>query len=473
MKAVEWHVSCNTNVLSRLTELHNGGDHPMTHSRTLIEFPFHGAPPVQARFDATPISSDGGAPLLAALDRRLGLVDALAEAIEDPRDVRYTDHPLRDILRQRIYQIALGYEDANDADTLRRDPVLKVACGRDPVRDGDLASQPTLSRLENALSPRACYRLAAALVARYVAAHPVAPRELVLDVDLTDDPTHGQQEFSAFHGFYDTHLYLPLLVFDQEGALLTAVLQPGKNPGVRVAVAVLKRLVQTLRQRWPSVRILVRADGGMASPALYRFVETEGLDALIGFPVNRRLARKARRLQARARRQFLRTGRKARMFTSVTYRAREGWSRAYRIVLKAEHMAEGPNLRAVLTTLTSRAADVYDRYVERGEACENSIKDFKGALKMDRLSCHRFWANQVRLLLHAAAYQLLFALRRCAKGTELAAAQFDTLRLRLLKIGAQVVGSVRRIVVHLSASHPWQALWTLIARRIQRVAVDT
>jgi hypothetical protein len=411
--------------------------------------------------------------LLAAADRQLGLVDGLARAVRDPRDARYTDHSLADLLRQRIFQIALGYEDCNDADTLRADPVLKASCGRDPVSDPDLASQPTLSRLENVLGPKACYRIAQRLFATYLAQHPRRPTEVILDVDLTDDPTHGQQELSFFHGFYDAHVYLPLLVFDQAGALITAALLPGKNSGAGAAVMVLKRLVAALRERWPGLRLVVRADAGFAAPALYQFVEDEGLECLIGFRANPRLERMTRRLQAKARRKYLRTGRKARLFTSVRYRARKGWPRAYRIVIKAEHMKEGPNLRFVLTTLPGRAEDVYDRYVERGEACENSVKDLKRALKGDRLSCHRFWANQVRLLLHAAAYTLLFALRRCAAGTELAAVQFDTLRLRLLKIGATIVGTVRRLALRLSASHPWQELWWRIARRVLRLATVT
>lgn len=442
----------------------------MPHSRTSITFPFCGSRPLHARFDAAPISSDGGAVLLAAVDRRLGLVDALAAAARDARDARYTDHTMNDLLRQRIFQIALGYEDCNDANTLRRDPVLKACCGRDPAQDPDLASQPTLSRCENALGPRACYRLARGLLDAYVASHPVRPKELVLDLDLTDDPTHGQQELSFFHGFYDAHVYLPLLVFDGAGALITAVLLPGRNPGAAPAVAVLKRLVHTLRERWPGLRLIVRADAGFASPVLYQCIADEGLECLIGFRSNPRLDRMARRLAARARRKFQRTGGKARLFTSVRYRARKGWPRSFRIVIKAEHMKEGPNIRYVLTTLAGRADALYDRYVERGEACENSIKDLKSALKGDRLSCHRFWANQVRLLLHAAAFALLFALRRCAAGTELASAQFDTLRLRLLKIGAHLVVSVRRLILHLSSSHPWQRVWWIVARRVLRLA---
>jgi hypothetical protein len=438
----------------------------MTQSTISIDLPFHGARQLNARFDATPLTSDGGTPLLAALDKKLGLVDSMVSALKDRRDSRYTDHSLADLIRQRVFQISLGYEDCNDADTLRHDPVLKASCGRDPVLDPDLASQPTLSRLENSIGPKACYRLAESLFQVYLAGHPERPKEIVLDLDLTDDPTHGQQELSFFHGYYDSHVYLPLLVFDGEGELLTAVLLPGKNPGAGPVVAVLKRLVESLRERWPGISILVRADSGFASPKLYRLIEREDLGCLIGFRSNPRLERRARKIQAKARRRYLRTKHKARLFTSIRYRAEKGWSRSYRIIIKAEHMAEGPNVRYVLTNRIGRAEALYDRYAMRGEACENSIKDLKRALKGDRLSCHKFWANQFRLILHAASYVLLFSLRRHAAGTELADAQFDTIRLRLLKVAAYLVCSFRRLCLHLSSAHPWQTLWMRIARRI-------
>lgn len=432
-----------------------------------IDFGFDGFRAVRAAFDAGPISSDGGALLLLALDRKLGLIRSLASAIRDHRDARKVDHTIEELVRQRVFQIALGYEDANDSDSLRHDAVLKTCCGRDPVDGADLASQPTVSRLENSVSRTDCYVFARRLFDSYLARHPKRPREIVLDIDTTDDPTHGAQQLSFFHGFYDNHVYLPLLVFDQDGDLITAMLQPGKNPGVGPTVAVLKRLVNRLRFKWPRLRILVRADAGFASPEMYRFIEREGVDFLIGIGGNPRLQKLADRLKKKARRKFLRTAEKARLFTSARYRAKKGWPKSYRVLIKAEHMKDGPNTRFVLTNLSGRADDLYDRYVQRGESCENSIKDLKNVLKADRLSCHDFFANQFRLLLHAAAYVLMFELRRAAHGTELAEAQMDTLRLRLLKIGVRVERSVRRICFHLTSSHPWQALWFLIAGRLR------
>jgi hypothetical protein len=432
-----------------------------------IDFAFKGFGEVRAKFDAGPISSDGGALLLREIDHRLGLIRSLASAIRDTRDERYVDHSIEDLLRQRIFQIALGYEDANDSDSLRHDAVLKTCCDRDPVVGADLASQPTFSRLENSVSRVDCYVLAQRLFDSYVDRHPKRPKEIVLDVDITDDPTHGAQQLSFFHGFYDSHVYLPLLVFDQDGDLITAMLQPGKNPGVGPTVAVLERLVNWLRFKWPGLPILVRADGGFASPEMYRFIEREKVEFLIGIGGNSRLQKLGDRLKKKSRRKFLETGEKARLFTSARYRAKTGWPKSYRVLIKAEHMKEGPNVRFVLTNLTGRAGDLYDRYVERAESCENSIKDLKNVLKADRLSCHNFFANQFRLLLHSAAYVLMFELRRAAHGTEIAEAQMDTLRLRLLKIGVRVERTVRRIWFHLTSSHPWQRLWFLIAARIR------
>jgi len=432
---------------------------------TQVDFPFIGRRTVRCAFDAGPISSDGGLLPLRRLDALLGLVSSFAAAIRDERDPRYVEQPLEVLLRQRIFGISAGYEDCNDHDTLRRDPVFKTVCNRDPLRDPDLASQPTLSRLENAVGPVTCYRLARALLESYFARHPRRPVRIILDLDLTDDPTHGQQQLSFFNAFYDEHCYLPLLVFDQDGDLLTAVLLPGKPRGARPVVAVLERLIARLRLKWPGLRILIRGDAGFASPEVYWMCRRLGVDFLIGIGPNSRLKKLAARLEERARRKFLRTAKKVRLFASARYRARNGWPRGYRVIIKAEHSAMGSNVRFVLTNLSGLAAQLYAHYVDRGEACENSIKDLKNVLKGDRLSCHRFWANQFRLLLHAAAYVLLYALRLLARGTELAAAQMDTLRLRLLKIGVRVESTARRIWFHLSSGHPWQSLWATIARR--------
>jgi hypothetical protein len=436
-----------------------------------IDFPFLGSRTIRARFDEAPISSDGGAVLLREVDRRLRLTQSLADVLPDRRDPRYVDQPALDQLRQRVFGIALGYEDCNDAKTLRNDPMLKVSCGREPSA-APLASQPTLSRFENAADWRSCWRLGQQLLESYFVRHPRRPRRrIVLDLDPTDDPTYGQQEFSFYNGFYDEHCYLPVLVFDQDGDLLSAVLQPGKPSGAGTAVALLRRLISRIRAQWPGISILVRADSSFAAPVMYRMCQRMHVDFLIGFQPNKRLKSLAADLQERARRKYLRTGQKARLFSSLRYRARRGWTRAWRVLIKAEQMAEGPNTRFVITNLTGRAEHLYDRvYVQRAEACENSIKDLKNALKADRLSCHGFWANQFRLLLHAAAYVLMFQLRRFAQGTELAAAQMDTLRLRLLKIACRVDCTVRRVWLHFTSAYPWQQLWRTIAARCSSAA---
>ena len=361
----------------------------------------------------------------------------------------------------------MGYEDCNDATTLRRDPVLKACCDLDPLADHNLASQPTLSRLENEVGPKACYLLARTILESYFVRHPKRPKRLILDLDTTADPTHGQQEFSAFHAFYDEHVYLPLLIYDQDGDLLTAVLQPGKPQGVIGVVAVLRRIVARVRRQWPRVPIVIRGDSGFASPEMYVACKQLDVDFLLGLGPNTRLKKIAAAPQEKAKRRFLRTNEKVRLFTSTRYRARRRWPRSYRVLIKAEHQSIGANVRFVVTTLQGRAQDLYDDlYVARGEACENSIKDLKNVLKADRLSCHRFWANQFRLLLHSAAYVLMYELRRAAQGTELADVQMDTLRLRLLKIGVQVASTAPRVWFHLTSSYPWQAMWSLIARRL-------
>jgi Transposase DDE domain group 1 len=443
----------------------------MTKRTSDIQIPFLHSRTLRARFDEAPISSDGGAVLLEALDRRLRLTEGVAAAIPDARDPRYVVHTVLDQVRQRVFGIALGYEDCNDARALRDDPLLKICCGREP-EEGALASQPTLSRFENEATAQSCYRLARALLESYFARHPHRPaRRLVLDLDTTCDPTHGQQEFGFFNAFYDEHCFLPLLVFDQDGDLFTALLQPGKPQGGRTAVAVLKRLIRRLRQQWPGIRILVRADSGFASPEMYRLCRALKVNFLIGFQPNVKLNRLSKPLQEKARRKFLRTGRKARLFSSLRYRAKKGWDRSWRVLIKAEHMKEGANTRYVITDLSGPAAALYDDiYVQRAEACENSIKDLKNALKADRLSCHRFLANQFRLLLHSTAYVLLFALRRLAHGTELAAVQMDTLRLRLLKIACRVEQTARHVWLHFTSAYPWQPLWRLIAERCANLA---
>jgi hypothetical protein len=411
--------------------------------------------PLRATFDAGRLTSDGGLPWLGEADGALGLCDALAAATPEWRrgPIR---HPLATLLRQRVFQIACGYEDQDDADRLRADPLLKLACGRRPESGADLASQPTFSRLENAVDRRACYRLAVALGEVYL-------RERGLDG--TDDPAHGRQEGAAYHGFYGQHMYHPLLVFDGDtDQLVTAVLRPGNAHGSRGVVAVLRRVVAAVRARWPGVAIELRADSGCAVPAVYDFCEREGLAYAIGLIPNPRLRALAAPLAAEAARRRDETGaEKVRLAAEAPYRA-ESWGRERRVVFKAEALEQGPNTRFVVTNRADAPLALYDWYVDRGEP-EGWVKDLKRACFADRLSCHRFWANQFRLLLHAAAYWLLDTLRRWLGQLGAERTQLDTLRLRLLKVGGRVRELLAGARLHLASSHPGEPLWHLLAAR--------
>ena len=422
--------------------------------------------PLAASFDAGRLTSDGGLPWLSEAEQALGICAVLAEQIPDWRR-RAVRHSLETLVRQRVFQIACGYEDQDDADTLRHDPLLKLVCGRPPDSGPGLASQPTLSRLENAVDRRTCYRLAAALLGVYLRERGGAgpPGRILLDLDGTDDPPHGDQEGTAYHGYFRQHMYHPLLVFDGDtGQLITAVLRPGNAHGSRGAVAVLKRLVRALRACWPGVPIELRADSGFAVPAVYDYCEQERLGYTIGLVPNPRLEALAAPLLAQARRQQAETGaEKVRLAGEAGYQA-ESWPHARRVVYKAEALARGPNTRFVVTSRADAPLALYDWYVDRGEP-EQWVGDLKLACFADRLSCHRFWPNQFRLLLAAAAYWLLDTLRRWLTRLGVARMQLDTLRLRLLKVGGRVRELLTRVRLHLASSHPGEPLWLLLVTR--------
>ena len=448
-------------------------------SRDVVRFA--GASPLllEARFDGGRLTSDGGLAWVGEADAALGLCAAFGALVPEWRrgPVR---HALETLVRQRVFQIACGYADQNDADTLRTDPLLKLVCGRLPETGRDLASQPTFSRLENAVRPRDCYRLALALLEVYLRERERVgrrfaprgaggrPRRLLLDLDGTDDPTHGDQEGAAYHGYYGQHMYFPLLIFDGDtNQLVTAVLRPGNVHGSKGVVAVLRRLVPRLRARWPGVRLELRADSGFAVPALYDYCDAERIAYTIGLIPNPRLEALAAPLLAEAQRRQRETGAvKVRLAGATSYAA-ASWSRARRVVYKAEALEKGPNTRFVVTTSKATPLAVYDRYVDRGQS-ENYIKDFKRACAGDRLSDHRFAANQFRLLLHAAAYWLLDTLRRWLVAVGAERLQLDTLRLRLLKVGGIVRERLTRVWLHLASSHPGEPLWRLLAARPNR-----
>jgi hypothetical protein len=428
--------------------------------------------PLVAAFDGGRLTSDGGLPWLAEADAALGLCPALAACVRDWRRGQVR-HALETLVRQRVFQIACGYADQDDADTLRSDPLLKLVCGRLPDSGADLASQPTFSRLENAVDRRAIERLAGALVEVYVRerGRQGAPARLLLDIDGTADPAHGRQEGVAYHGFHRQYMYHPLLVFDADtGQVIAAVLRPGTCHGSRFLVLALRRLVRRLRAAWPAVAIEIRADSGCAVPRVYAWCEANEVGYTLGLAPNARLVELAAPLLAQAQAQSQAAGgAKVRLIGAAEYQA-GSWPQARRVVFKAEALTKGPNTRFVVTTRAAPAERVYDDYVDRGTA-ENRIKDLKNALQADRLSDCRFWANAFRLALHAAAYWLLDTLRRWLTATEAAAFQFDTLRLRLLKVGGRVREAGYRVGLHMASSHPSQPLWLHLAAYL-RLAVN-
>lgn len=418
-------------------------------------------------FEGGRISSDGGGVLLREIDDRYGLTEKATRCLCDPRDPRRITHDEITLLRQRIFSIALGYEDANDADSLRRDPVLKTISGRLPESSEDLASQPTLCRFENATDSKDLRRLADALMDLYLKTHS-GPRDLiVIDMDSTDDPTHGRQQLSFFHGYYDQHMYHPLLVFDGiDGFPMAAVLRPGNAHASHRSVSVLKRIIKRLRQAYPRAAIVLRADAGFAVPELYQFCERKRIHYTIGLITNDRLKNKAAEILAEAKERFRETQEKQRLFTVFTYRA-ESWNRYRRVVAKVEYMDQGPNQRFVVTNIHLPPQRLYDEiYVLRGDG-ENRIKELKLELKADRLSCHRFLANQFRLLLHTFAYCLFLLLRNHLQGTELARAQVGTLRVKLLKIGTRVRETSRRIWFQLASGYPYKWLFSFVYQSLK------
>lgn len=419
--------------------------------------------PLTVDFQGGRLTSDGGWGWVAEADTAMDLSETLAAVVPAPR--RHCRHTRQTLLQQRLYQITAGYADQNDADSLRRDPLLKLVCGRLPETDPDLASQPTLSRFENRFTAQDCYRLAGALGQVYLRERERAgvPTHILLDLDSTDDPTHGEQEGRAYHGYYGQHVYHPLLVFDGEtGQLITAILRPGTVHAGHGALAILRRIVARLRDCWPGVAISLRADAGFAKPEIYAWCEAEGIAYSIGLVTNPRLLALAAPLAEAAQAASDQAGnRKVRLIGEAYYQA-GSWDTPRRVVIKAEVLPPGPNIRFVVTNRSEEPESLYDTYVDRGQT-ENWIKDLKRACFADRLSCHRFLANQVRLLLHAAAYTLLHTLRLwlVAAGSE--SLTLETLRLRLIKIGGRVRHLSSRVHLRLASRHPGEPLWHLLA----------
>lgn len=423
-------------------------------------------------FDGGHLSSDGGLLLLKRTEETVGVIRRLSQAIRDRRERGKVRQGLETMLLQRVFGICLGYEDCNDFDTLRDDPLLKVATGRLPKTGPPLPSQPTLSRLENGVSRKDLVRMAKALLDAFVERHKGEKvTRIVLDFDGTDDPCHGQQEFEFFNGHYDAHCYLPLLAFatvetetggpsrssSQEQEIVAALLRPGNSAPGAGTVALLKRLVPRLKAAFPDVQIVFRADSGFASPEVYDHLEAQQVGFAVAMGKNSVLTAKADPWLSEARTEHGQTQEPARRFGSFPYRA-QSWKRERTVVVKAEVLCDKENPRFVVTNLSLAPEDLYTFYTERGDV-ENRIKEMKDDLLSGRTSCHRFLANQFRLLLHACALVLLQSVRKALSGTPLASAQTGRIRTVLLKVAARVEQTTRRVVVHLPTSYPWQSLF--------------
>jgi len=420
---------------------------------------------VSADFQGGRLTSDAGGLLLREVDRRTGLTAALTACIADPRDPEKIVHDVQTLLAQRIYGIALGYEDLNDHDTLRTDPVMQVLAERAPDEGTPLASPATLCRFENRVTRQCLARMSGVLVEQVIASFKRPPKKLILDFDATDDRVHGDQEGKFFHGYYDHYCFLPLYVFCGD-RLLCAYLRRSNIDAALHSRAILRLLVNRLRAKWPKVKILFRADSGFCRWKLLKYCDEHDIGYIVGLARNDVLKRLALPYTALAHSHFVLTGEKQRHFHEVRYAA-QTWDRERRVIVKAEHLPMGANTRFVVTNLEDPPQAIYDGlYTQRGEM-ENRIKEQQLGLFADRTSCHKFIANQLRLLLASAAYVLIEHLRRVGlRGTELARAQVSRIRVNLFKIAARVRVSVRRIVLHLSSSYPYQSLLRRLTARL-------
>jgi len=438
-------------------------------SDNTLTFATLGTRQLQADFSGGSLTTDAGALLLREADQRLGLLDALDRCLPDPRDPDLITHPQRALLAQRVFGIATGYEDLNDHQYLRHDPLWQALAQYDPDPEQPLASAPTLCRLENRACRAGLVRMAGVLVEQFIASQDRPPECLILDFDATDDPVHGQQEGRFFHGYYDAYCFLPLYVFcgDQ---LLVAYLRPSNIDAALHSRAILKLLVCRLRQAWPGVRLIIRADSGFCRWRLMRWCDHNGVGYLLGLARNSRLQELAAPLMHEAATRWQTTGQPQRRFGTFAYAAGP-WDRARRVIVKAEHNAGGDNPRFVVTNLPGAPQGLYDEvYCARGEM-ENRIKEQQLMLFADRTSCHKFLANQFRLLLSAAAYVLVEAVRRLGlAGTEWARTQVSTIRLRLFKVAGLVQVSVRRVLVRLASGFPLRELFGAVLRRLRGAA---
>ncbi len=456
----------------------------MTTECTQVGFAFHALKnrEIRAQFDGGAITSDAGGLLLREVEKRTGILRQFAACFTDYRHADRIEHPVEELVAQRVYGLALGYEDLNDHEELRNDPLLAVLVDKPDLGKGALAGKSTLNRLEltrETASQKERYKkivldhgaVDRLLVDIFLQAHQQAPKEIILDLDATDDPLYGKQEGHFFHGYYGHYCYLPLYIFCGE-FLLCARLRASNIDASAGSVEELQRIVKQIRSVWPEVRMVVRGDSGFCREELMAWCEAEGVDYLLGLAKNERLKAAIEKEMGEAKAQYQETGRAARLFQEFVYQTRESWSRARRVVAKAEHLEKGENPRFVATSLRGEAWPAQALYEElycgRGDM-ENRIKE-QLMLFSDRTSTHYLRSNQLRLYFSSVAYVLLQMLRRRGlEGTELAKAQCSTIRLKLLKIGAVIRISVRKVWISLAGGYPYAELFRQIHAQLSAV----
>jgi len=420
---------------------------------------------IEADFNGGEVSSNAGLFFLREVENRIGLIRKMTDSLRDRRHPGYVKHQLLELFKQRVFQISCGYEDGNDSNELREDPVMKIACERLPDDDPALASQPTISRFENRISRTDLYRIAEVIVNVFIDSYSEPPEGIILDIDDTDDLTHGHQQLTLFNAYHGDYCYMPIHIYEgRSGKLITTVLRPGKRPTGKQIVSILKRVVKKIRKAWPDVVILLQADAYYSCPAVFDFCEETDMKYVLGFKSLSPLVRQVESFVQETSQRFKLERHPVIMFTETLYKAKS-WEKVRRVIAKVEYNALGSNTPFIITNLEhwNRRFIYQTIYSGRG-AAELMIKEHKNHLFSDRTSCTSFSANQFRLFLHSAAYVLLHTFRTLyLKGTEWASAQFDTIRLKIIKIGARIIQRTRKIRIHLPTSFPWkgelQKIW--------------
>jgi hypothetical protein len=413
---------------------------------------------VQVDFNGGDVSSDAGLLFLRETASKLNMFEKVANVIHDHRHPGYVKHQIEELLKQRVFQIVSGYEDANDSNELRKDPILKIACDRPLSAENDLASQPTICRFENAPKRTTLYRIARALVDMFIESYEHPPEGIVIDFDDTADHTHGNQQLTLFNAYHKGYCYMPMHIYEgKTGKLITTILRPGKRPSGKEIVSILKRLVRIIREAWPEVGILIRGDAYYSCPAVYSYCKEHHIQFIFGFKPYPKLVKQSKALQEKAQELFERGNKSIKIYSECSYQA-GSWDGPYRVIFKAEHNHQGPNTRFVVTNLAHENRKfLYETvYCSRG-AMELMIKEHKTHLASDRTSCSSFQANQFRLFLHSMAYILMHHFRsRYLKGTQFAQAQFNTIRTKIIKTGARVHDLVTKIKIQLPNSYPYK-----------------